>query len=66
MKKIFYQVGENKVSFSQTSKGSWYCGEISIYCKDIFDGICLMDGAIDAVDQVLKEINKTNTVEVKE
>ena len=53
-----FRVGENKVSFSQTSKGVWYCNDLTIYCKDIFDGVALMSGAIDAVDKILEEQNK--------
>jgi hypothetical protein len=55
-----YNIGENKVSLSQTSKGNWYCNELSIYCKDIFDGISLLDGAIEGIECILKEHNKVD------
>lgn len=64
MRKLLnWQVGENKVSFAQTSKGNWYCSELSIYCKDIFDGISMMDGAVDAVQTILNQRNMIKEIE---
>jgi len=55
--------GENKISMCQTSKGIWYCNDITVYCKDIFDGLQTIDAAIVAVEEITSEknekINKT-------
>ena len=54
-KVIRHNVGENKVSFAQTSKGLWYCTELTMYCKDPLDGIQYLAGAMLVVEEVLKE-----------
>ena len=51
------RIGENKISLSQTSKGIWYCNDITLYCRDFFDGIQLMGGAVDAVTELLAQKN---------
>lgn len=49
--------GENKISMSQNTKGIWYCNDLTVYCKDLFDGLELIDAAMVAVEEILKEKN---------
>ena len=51
-------LGDNKISFSQTSKGVWYCSDITIYCKHIPDGIKQGHRAMIQVDDVLSIVNQ--------
>jgi len=50
-------IGEHKITFSQSSKGHWYCSEISIYCNSVLDGIVLIEKAIDEVNKLLEKKN---------
>lgn len=59
-----YRVGENKVSFSQTSKGFWYCSDLTINCYSVVDGIALMEHAISKVEVVLEKINTKHDMEI--
>ena len=65
-KVIRHNVGENKVSFAQTSKGLWYCTELTMYCKDPLDGISYLSGAMLVVEEVLKERNTPSIPPSKE
>jgi len=51
------KIGENRVTFSQSSKGFWYCSELSIFCTSVIDGIRLMEVAVSEVEKTLKKIN---------
>ena len=51
-------IGENKISCKQSSKGYWYVDELSIYCNSIIDGLELMDRSIEKANKVLKKYNK--------
>jgi hypothetical protein len=53
----YFLAGENKISISQTSKGIWYCNDLTIYCKDIFDGLQTIDAAMVAVEEITNEKN---------
>ena len=62
IKKILCEIGENNIRFGQDGKsGTWYCKEISLNCKDIFDGLQVMDAGIVVVEEILKEKNKGKT-----
>ena len=58
MKNILnWQIGENKVTFAQTSKGNWYCSELSAYPKDLIDGLCLMDAIMTFAEEICERHN---------
>ena len=58
-KMINCKLGENKISIHQIDKtGEWRCSELTIYCDDIFEGIAQINGVGDAMNCVLRELNK--------
>jgi len=50
-------IGSNRISIKQNASGFWYCGELTINCISIIDGIRLMESAIDELKQVLERKN---------
>jgi hypothetical protein len=56
-KEIIYQIGDNKIEFSQTSKGVWYCSNITINCYSVIDGVVLMEHVVRKVESLIKKIN---------
>jgi hypothetical protein len=60
MKKIteIINIGENKISFAQSSKGYWYCSDITIICSSVSDGLILMNSSVDRIIDILKDKNK--------
>lgn len=57
-KELMYRVGENKVEFSQTSKGFWYCSAVTINCYSAIDGVVVMERAIEDIEKLLSKINQ--------
>ena len=53
-------IGENKISFKQSSKGLWFCDGFTIYCRNMYEGIAISEKTINDINDMLNnsEFNK--------